>query len=172
MILRPKNYCYITWVRSRLEYATVLWSTHTQRNWISQVWREYRILDTDYSGYERLSRLNLLPLQYRREINDIIFFFKCFRNICLVDIFDYVSFRSCGKPLRNVDHLTLKIPFSRTESFKNSYFVRICRLWNDLPLVIRESDTLPIFRNKLLVFYRNKFYATFLPCKKTSFKTF
>ena len=30
-------------------------------------------------------------------------------------ILDYVSFRSYDKPLRNVDHLTLNAPFSRTE---------------------------------------------------------
>jgi hypothetical protein len=120
------------------------------------------IIGRDYSEYERLSKLNLLPLQYRREINDIIFFFKCFKNIYAVDIFEYISFRSCCKSLRNVDHLTLAIPFSRTEAFKNSYFVRICRLWNDLPLAIRESNNLVTFRNRLLQFYEDKFSETFL----------
>ena len=38
------------------------------------------IIGNDYSEYERLSRLNLLPLHYRREINDIIFDFKCLKN--------------------------------------------------------------------------------------------
>ena len=41
-----------------------------------------------------------------------------------LDILDFVSFRSCNKPLRNVDYLTLDVPFSRTESFKNSFFIR------------------------------------------------
>lgn len=113
--VKTKQLLYITWVRSRLEYATVVWSPYTKRN---------------------ISRLERIQRRATRFI---------------LDIFDYVSFRSCGKSLRNVDHLTLNIPFSRTESFRNSYFVRICRLWNDLPLVIRESDTSAIFRNKLLV---------------------
>ena len=36
-----------------------------------------------------------------------------------LDILDFVSFRSCNKPsiLRNVDYLTLDVPFSRTETF-------------------------------------------------------
>ena len=72
--------------------------------------------------YERLSKLNLLPLEYRREINDLVFFFKCLKNVCKLNILDYVSFRSCTKPLRNVDHLTLDVPFSRTDVFKNSIF--------------------------------------------------
>ena len=29
---------------------------------------------------------------------------KCLKNICKLNILDYVSFRSCTKPLRNVDH--------------------------------------------------------------------
>ena len=33
------------------------------------------VLGRDYSGYERLSKLNLLLLKYRREINDFRFSF-------------------------------------------------------------------------------------------------
>ena len=51
--------------------------------------------------------------------------------------------------LRNVDHLTLDVSFSRTDVFKNSFFVLICRLWNELTLSIRESNTLSIFRKNL-----------------------
>ena len=45
------------------------------------------------------------------------FLFKCLKNIYKLNIFDYVSFRSCTRPLRNVDHLTLDVPFSRTGVF-------------------------------------------------------
>ena len=41
----------------------------------------------------------------------------------MLNIFDYASFRSCTKPLRNVDHLTLDVPFSRTDVFKDSFFL-------------------------------------------------
>lgn len=81
------------------------------------------ILGKDYSERERLSKLNLLPLQYRREINDRVFFFKCYMDMCNLNIMEYVSFRTCIKPLRNVDHLSLDVPFSWTETFKNSFFI-------------------------------------------------
>ena len=119
------------------------------------------ILGRDYSEHERVSKLNILPLQYRGEINDLVFFFKCFKNIEKLNIFDYVSFCSSIKPLRNVDNLTLDVPFSRTDVFKNSFFVRICRLWNELPLRIRESDTLSIFCKNLLAFYYDKLNVDF-----------
>ena len=67
----------------------------------------------------------------------------------------------CSKPLRNIDQLTLDIPFSRPDVFKHSFFVRICRLLNELPLTIRESNTLLAFREKLMAFYYDKFYVTF-----------
>ena len=111
----------------------MVWSPHTKRNInnLEQVQgRATRfILGRDYSEYECLSKLNLLPLKYCREINDLVFFFKCLNNIYKLNIFNYVSSRSCTKQLRNVDHLTLDVPFSRTDVFKNSFVVRICRLW-------------------------------------------
>ena len=66
-----------------------------------------------------------------------------------------------AKPLRNVDHLTLDVPFGRTDVFKNSFLVRICRLWNNLPLSIRESNTLSIFRKNLMALYYDKFNVNF-----------
>ena len=56
----------------------------------------------------------------------------CFKGICELDISQYVSFRIYTRNLRGIDNLTLSVPFSRTEAFKNSYFIRICRLWNGL----------------------------------------
>ena len=139
----------------------MVWSPHTKRNInnLEQVQRRATrfILGRDYSEHERLSKLNLLPLQYHREINDVVYFFKCFKNIYKLNIFDYVLFRSCIKPLRNVDNLTLDVPFSRTDVFKNSFFVRICRLWNELLLSIRELNTLSVVCENLMAFYHDKF---------------
>ena len=142
------------------------WSPHTKRNInLEQVQRRATrfILGRDYSEYERLSKLNLLPLKYRREINALDFFFKCLKYICKLNILDYVTSRSCTKPLRNADHLTPDVPFSRTDVPKNSFFVRICHLWNDLALSIKESNTctLSIFRKNLRAFYNDKFDAIF-----------
>ena len=94
-------------------------------------------------------------------MNDLGFFLKCLKNTYKLNIFDYVSFRSCTKPLRNVEHLTLNFPLSRTDVFKNSFFVRICWLWNELPLSIRESNTLSIFRKNLIAFYYERFNVNF-----------
>jgi hypothetical protein len=55
---------------------------------------------------------------YRREILDLIFFYKCFKGICKLYILQYVSFRIYTRNLRGIDNLTLSVPFSRTELLK------------------------------------------------------
>ena len=74
----------------------MVWSPHTKRN-INNLEQFQRratrfIRGREYSEYERLSKLNLLPLKYRREINDLVFFFKSLKNIYKLNIFDFVSF--------------------------------------------------------------------------------
>ena len=61
-------------------------------------------------------------------------------------------------------------PFSRTETFKNSFFTWVCRAWNELSLSIRESNTLPVFRKKLFNYFCDKFSANFY--RKKSFNYF
>ena len=77
--ISTKKLLYIAWVQSRLEYASVVWSPHTKRNInnLEQVQRRATrfILGRDYSEHERLRKLNSLPLQYRREINNLVYFF-------------------------------------------------------------------------------------------------
>lgn len=124
--VNTKKLSYVAWVRSLLEYASVLWSPCTRRN-ISSLEKVQRsatrfILGQDYSEYERISKLNIRPLQYRREKRP---------HLSLEvpkDISKYISFCSCCKALRNVDHVTLAIPFSKTEAFKNSYSVYLKRV--------------------------------------------
>ena len=157
-----KKSFYLSWVRSRLEYACPVWSPYTKRNIraFEQVQRKSTrfIVGKELNYNERLKKIELLPLVYRREILDLIFSYKCFKGICELDISQYVSFRIYTRNLRGIDNLTLSVPFSRTEAFKNSYFIRICRLWNGLPWHVRESDKLAVFRRKLYLLYDGKYY--------------
>ena len=72
--ISTKKLLYNAWVRSRLEYASVVWSPHTKRdtNNLEQVQRRATrfILGRDYSEYERLiiSKLSLLPLSIAEKL--------------------------------------------------------------------------------------------------------
>ena len=45
----------------------------------------------DYEYFRRLQDLELLPLKYKFDINDIIFFHKNFHNICTVSFPKYLK---------------------------------------------------------------------------------
>ena len=91
-------------------------------------------------------------------------FFKCFKNIHDLDIFDIMySFTLVTLPLRNIDYyITIDIPFSHTETVKNSVFTRVCPAQNKLHLSFRESNTLPVICKKLFNYFSDKFSANFL----------
>ena len=79
-------------------YVCVVWSSYTKRNITNLEQIERRatrvILGEGYTEYERLSKLNLLPLQLYRVIHDLVFSFKRLKNKHDLDIFENVLFRS------------------------------------------------------------------------------
>ena len=79
-------------------YVCVVWSPYTKRNItnLEQIQRRATrvILGEEYTEYERLSKLNLSPLQLCRVIHDLVFSFKRLKNKHDLDIFEYVLFRS------------------------------------------------------------------------------
>ena len=56
--IKTKKLLYITWVRSRLEYASVVWSPYTKRNIVKLEQIQRRairlIIGQDFSEHERL----------------------------------------------------------------------------------------------------------------------
>ena len=73
---------FISLVRSRVEYGSVVWSVATRQNlrWLESVQLRATsyIIRADWSeSYKsRLLRCKLLPLSYRREILDLVFLYK------------------------------------------------------------------------------------------------
>ena len=71
---------YCTLVRSQLEYGSVVWSPFTARN-ITKLERVQRratkfILKTEYDYEAGISKLNILSLEHRRFLFDVLFFIK------------------------------------------------------------------------------------------------
>ena len=85
----------------------------------------------ELSSRERLLKLNLLPLCYSREINDLVFFYKALYGLTNINVHEHVSFvthnrsRLCLNP-----NLLLKTPSCKTTTYRNSYFNRMVKLWN------------------------------------------
>ena len=110
-------------VRSQLEYASQVWSPYTKEKITALEHVQRRatkfILKTDLCYPERLVKLRLLPLEYRREILDLCFFFKCLKG--------YVNFKVPKYNIRNCEASLVKGLF-KTNVFKYSFFNRIVDL--------------------------------------------
>lgn len=152
---------YLTLCRTVLDYGSVLWSPQSkllikQLETVQRSMTKY-ILNDFVSPYTlRCSALHILPLSFRREMSDLLFFFKFFiikRNSLFSD-----EIRPCERNpnLRSSNTLSLHCPIVRTERFMSSYFIRIVRLWNNLPVFIKGCTNFNDFKSNLLSFYTDK----------------
>ena len=110
----------------------------------------------------RLDRLDILPLSFRREISDLIYFFNC--TITHFNIDRYVSFNvTQGRPTTRLssDPYMLTVPRYKTESHNYFYFQRIVPIWNQLHLAARSAISLSLFKSQVSQFYRTKFSSSF-----------
>ena len=106
----------------------------------------------------RLKQLDLQSLYNRRYIRDVVFSFNLMKGHYNIDISDKLSFckeRNVDYNLRKNDSLDLVSMYSRTNSFKYSYFIRIINEWNSLPNDIKESVSISSFKHKVISFLRN-----------------
>ena len=97
--------------------------------------RATKFILSDYScDYKtRLIQLGILPLMYILEIADIVFFIKSINNPSeKFNILDFVDFSAGSTRSANTKlyHKT-----TRTNNTMNSYFYRLPRLWNHLPII-------------------------------------
>jgi hypothetical protein len=80
--LKVRKFLYCALVRPKLEYASSLWSPYAvkYRSLIENVQRRATKFILNYppnvTYTERLARTNLLPLEFRREIADLMLLFK------------------------------------------------------------------------------------------------
>ena len=156
-----------TLVRSHLEYCSQVWSPHMKRDivLIEQVQRRFTkflLYDRNLSYKERLLHLGLLPLSYRREIADLLFLYKSMNCFYDVDFHNFVTMVDHNGRLRSSSRgLLFKVQNCKTVTFQSSYFIRIVKLWNSLPLDVRQSSGLKQLRQNIKMFYHTKLVETF-----------
>ena len=109
----------------------------------------------------RLISLNLLPISYWLECRDLIFLFKGINGFLNFPLDRFISF-STGRTRSAASSLNLTHKFRfRTSLFRDFYFNRIVYLWNNLPLPIRQVDTIKSFKTLLYEHYIMKLNTDF-----------
>ncbi len=165
---RKLLYCSI--IRPKLEYASNLWSPYLIKYQllIENVQRRATRFILNYPKNmpyaERLAKTNILPLQYRREISDLLLLFKSRNGLVTTDVNNILD--TFVSPYRtryshpNNYNLTIK---HKQDYFRKSYFIRSALLWNDLPSDLKECYSLPLFKSKLIKLYHSKLGTYCLP---------
>ena len=136
-------------VRPHLEYAVTAWSPWHKKD-IEVLERiqhraTRRMSDVRGSYPERLQVLGLTTLEERRKRGDAIEVFKYLRGFLDVNkesLFTTIS-TSHPKTRHQQSFMPLSVPRTRLDLRKN----RGAKLWIDLPLKVRESNTVNRFKN-------------------------
>ena len=151
---------YTAFVRPHLEYGQAVWSPHLLRNinMLENVQvRATKLVDglshMEYS--DRLKRLNLPTLAFRRRRGDMIEMYKHFNT------YDKSTISSTFHPrerLSRQHNFQLRPPKSKdgTRGLQtNSFYHRVATTWNNLPNEVVESENVNTFKNSLDKFWQD-----------------
>lgn len=113
---------------------------------------------------ERLVKLNILPLECRREISDLLLLFKSRNRLVTADVNNildtFVSPYRTRNPHPSNYNPTIK---HKQDYFRKSYFIRSALHWNDLPSDSKDCSSFPSFKSRLIKLYHSKLEAYCLP---------
>ena len=173
-----KRILYLTMIRSLFQHCPVVWrpSSKTtitklesiQKRALKWINNDYSISysNNDYIYYCHCKQINVLPIRYRFDYNDLKLFHLIIYRMSPITLPSYLKFYE-GTRLRfsHFDHLSLlsditpagQINSSSNRGFANSYFYRTHLLWNRLPLSLREIIRPSEFRTKLIQFIWKEF---------------
>ena len=151
---------FVAFVRPHIEYCQAVWSPHLMRNIDAlenvQI-RATKLVDglsnLDYP--ERLKRINLPTLAYRRRRGDMIEVFKHFKSYDRSTLSP--SFKPRDRPSRQ-HKLQLHQPASKDGvrgAQSNSFYHRVASTWNNLPKKVAEAETIEGFKNALDKLWEN-----------------
>ena len=151
---------YTAFVRPHLEYGQAVWSPHLKRNINAlenvQV-RATKLVDglsnMDYP--DRLKRLNLPTLAYRRRRGDMIETYKHFNT------YDKSTITTTFHPRERTSrqhNFQLHLPKTKdgTRGIQtNSFYHRVASTWNCLPMKVVDSKDINTFKNSLDEFWHD-----------------
>lgn len=155
MVDDPYRFCPI------LEYASVVWDgcTLSEKQSLEQLQYEAARIVTGLTRSVSIERLlkeiGWVSLSDRRKIQKLIILYKA-RNGSLPnylqDLFPSTVADLTDYPLRNNDNYSTIA--RRTQLFNVSFIPSSVELWNSLDTVIRNSDSLNIFKSKVKDLYK------------------
>lgn len=147
---------YKSLVRCHLDYAVSVWSPHKQK-FVDTIENVQRRATKQIPGYsalsyeERLKKLNLPTLTYRRLRGDMIEVFKILHELYDKNTTDFLKLRSDYVLREGGRGHDLKLFQQRAQKDvrKYSFTVRVVSTWNNLPNEVIGAPSLNAFKGRL-----------------------
>lgn len=147
---------YITYIRSLLEYAAVVWDNipayQTQRLERINKTAIRCITGLTISAHRNslYHESGLEPLATRRKFLRLVQFYKIINNLCpqyLSDLLPAPVQARNRYPVRNANNInSIRC---NTESFKSSFYPQTVDDWNNLPENVKSATSIPSFKYRL-----------------------
>jgi hypothetical protein len=159
--MNVRLHCYTALVRPILEYASVVWYCDNKQLMmqIESVQRRATkyILNDYYATYEdRLTRCNILPLSFRREYLDLIFFYNFYHNLNNANLNLKFVDQSDVRTRIAADNYLLPYPKCNYQFIYKWFTNRIVYSWNKMPIDIRMTELSETGRNTTFKNYVKK----------------
>ena len=146
---------YKTYVLPHLDYCCQVWSPWTQK-WVKKLEqvqkRALRLIPSlkGKSYEEKLQCLNLLTLENRRKMFDLINKYK------EESMKDGKVLDKSTRMTRSMADKQLEKPRFKLDIRKHAYSIRVIDIWNNLPLKIRNSNSISTFKKNVKEFLMTK----------------
>ena len=108
-------------------------------------------------------KCHFLPVKFRIDFKICLLTYKCLKNAAPEYMKELIQEKNSLESLRiHRDQHLLKLPRLDTLDYKNRRFSKYApRTWNSLPLEIRSSSSLAIFKTKLKTYYFSQAYTDY-----------
>ena len=147
---------YKTKIEPSLEYANTVW-LHTSMSNIKLIQRQQnlaaRIIKNNFDyentcSSELVSELKWLTCEKRQHYQSQLLMFKAVNGLAPDYINDIVlfNFETHDYRTRNINNLSLYVPFVKKEQFRNSLQYSGAILWNQLPIQVQSAKSIDSFK--------------------------
>ena len=170
---KVKKQLYLSLVRSRLTYCSQIWRPHLIKDIIclEKVQRratKYILNNFSIDYKTRLKSLQLLPLMYWLELQDLMFLVKCIKDPSdNFNISSHITFINSTTRASRLNHLQHN--YCRSTTIRHFYFNRIASLWNSLVTHIDLSLSIHTIKRNILTALWDHFLLNFDPNNPCTF---
>ena len=152
LTLEKSKLLYNAFINNQFNYASIIWMFCRKQDYLEVEKIHYKALKIVYNSnecYEELliqnNEVSIHQKQLRTLSTEI---YKSLTDVNPDFMKNYFSIKEIPYSLRNGS--ALKIPSARSTYYGiNSIHFRACVLWNKLPNPLKESQSLPEFKNKI-----------------------